>query len=65
MATYSSVLAWRIPGTEEPGRLPSRLKRLSSSSSRKDNCKFLMTSDFHVGNMVLFLKVRGEGDNRG
>ena len=23
MATYSSVLAWRLPGTEEPGRLPS------------------------------------------
>ena len=42
MATHSSVLAWRIPGTGEPGGLPSlgsqrvrRLKRLSSSSSRK------------------------------
>ena len=23
MATHSSVLDWRIPGTEEPGRLPS------------------------------------------
>ena len=41
MATRSSVLAWRIPGTAEPGGLPSmgvaqsqtRLKRLSSSSS--------------------------------
>ena len=41
MATHSSVLAWRIPGTEEPGGLPSIwvaqsqtwLKRLSSSSS--------------------------------
>ena len=39
MATQSSVLAWRIPGTGEPGGLPSlgsqswtRLKRLSSSS---------------------------------
>ena len=39
MATHCSVLAWRIPGTEEPGRLPSwvaqsrtRLKRLSSGS---------------------------------
>ena len=42
MATNSSVLAWRIPGTEEPGGLPSmelqsqtRLKWLSSSSSRR------------------------------
>ena len=24
MATHSSVLAWRIPGTEEPGGLLSR-----------------------------------------
>ena len=39
MATHSSVLAWRIPGTGEPGGLSSigsqsrtRLKRLSSSS---------------------------------
>ena len=23
MATYSSILAWEIPGTEEPGRLQS------------------------------------------
>ena len=23
MAVHSSVLAWRIPGTEEPGGLPS------------------------------------------
>ena len=41
MATYSSVLAWRIPGTAVPGGLPSmgsqsqtRLKWLSSSSSK-------------------------------
>ena len=39
MATHSSVLAWRIPGTGELGGLPSmgshsrtRLKQLSSSS---------------------------------
>src|SRR5574341_1187922 len=42
MATRSSVLAWRIPGTAEAGGLPSmgsesqtRLKRLSSSSGSK------------------------------
>ena len=40
METHSSILVWRIPWTEEPGRLQStgsqsqtRLKRLSSSSS--------------------------------
>ena len=42
MATHSSVLAWRIPGTGKPCGLPSmglhrgtRLKRLSSSSHLK------------------------------
>ena len=40
MATHSSVLSWRIPGTGEPGGLPSmgsqsrtRLKQLGGSSS--------------------------------
>ena len=41
MGTHSSVLAWRIPGIEEPGGLPSMgvaqsgtlLKLLSNSSS--------------------------------
>ena len=41
MATHSSVLAWRIPGTGEPGGLPAKgshrvgLKRLSSSSNTR------------------------------
>ena len=41
MTTYSSVLAWRIPGMGEPGGLPSmgldsqtQLKQLSSSSNK-------------------------------
>ena len=48
MATHSSVLAWRIPGTGEPGGLPSMgshrvgLKRLSSSSSSTVLCKCLL-----------------------
>ena len=44
MATHSSVLAWRIPETGEPGGLPfmglqsrTQLKRLSSSSSNKES----------------------------
>ena len=47
MATHSRVLAWRIPGTEEHGRLPSMgshrvghdLKQLSSSSSMTPRTK--------------------------
>ena len=45
MATHSSILAWKIPWTEEPGRLQSmgshsqtRLKQLTSSSSWLIEC---------------------------
>ena len=45
MATHSGVLAWRIPGTGEPGGLPSmgsqsrtRLMWLSSSSINHGSC---------------------------
>ena len=54
MATHSSVLAWRIPGTAEPGGLLSMgsqswtwLKQLSSSSSSSivpDRCFLLITT---------------------
>ena len=59
MATHSSILAWRIPGTEEPSGLLSmgshraaiygvtlsrtRLKRLSSSSSEHLSYKIAIT----------------------
>ena len=54
MATRSSVLAWRIPGTEEPGgllsvglhRVGQRLKRLSSSSSHTFALMFRMEKEF-------------------
>ena len=32
MATHSSVLAWRIPGTMEPGGLPSRGRTKSDTT---------------------------------
>ena len=54
MATHSSVLAWRIPGTGEPGGLPSmgpdsqtRLKRLSSSSSSSSRATNIFIFTFH------------------
>ena len=47
METHSSILAWRIPWTEEPGRLPSigsqsqtRLKRLSLHAGRVSSVQF-------------------------
>ena len=32
MATHSSILTWRIPGTEEPGRLQSMGSQESDST---------------------------------
>ena len=71
MATHSSVLAWRIPGTGEPGGLPSlgsqsqtRLKQLSSSSSR-----FKSWDSVSVEGTVAFLNnsklTSGEGTSWG
>ena len=36
MATHSSILAWKIPWTEEPGRFP----RVARSQTRLDNQHF-------------------------
>ena len=43
MATHSSVLAWRIPGMGEPGRL-----QLMGSLSRTRLSDFTFTFDFHA-----------------
>ena len=43
MATHSSVLAWRIPGTGEPGGLPSM-----GSLSRTRLSDFTFTFHFHA-----------------
>ena len=43
MATHSSVLAWRIPGTGEPGGLPS----MGSHRVRHDCATTLSVFTFH------------------
>ena len=35
MATHSSVLAWRIPGTGEPGGLPSMGSHIRALEAKK------------------------------
>ena len=52
MAIHSSILAWRIPWTEEPGRLVygvsksqrTRLKRLSTHAGIQQQSSWHMTS---------------------
>ena len=42
MATHSNVLAWRIPGTGEPGGLPSTIRTgISNSSDQKSDEGFV------------------------
>ena len=43
MATHSSTLAWKIPWTEEPGRLQSM-----GSQGVGHNCDFTFTFHFHA-----------------
>ena len=59
MATHSSVLAWRTPGTGEPGGLPSmgaqgrtQLKRLSSRVEGYFKISFSMSLYICVGEEI-------------
>ena len=52
MATHSSVLAWRIPGTEEPGGLPSM-----GSHRVKHDCGDLATAAA-IQHVIIFFKSR-------
>ena len=57
MATHSSVLAWRIPGTGEPGGLPSMGSRrvghdwsdlAAAAASMKSRLKCFLRNLFHM-----------------
>ena len=65
MVTHSSVLAWRIPGTEEPGgaavygvaQSRTRLKRLSRSSSSIQNIKmYIFTYKYVLTYKICYVK---------
>ena len=65
MATYSSVLAWRIPGTGEPGGLPSvgshsvghdQSNLAAAAFSGVNKCK-AMNKDKVIGSTVQHLHV--------
>ena len=45
MATHSSILAWEIPWTEEPGGLQSMSRKESDTTERLDNNKPFSPSD--------------------
>ena len=65
MATHSSILAWRIPQTEEPGRL----QRVGHDLTTKQQHSFLYTFYFHknkqTGRRVGGKKERKQRGRRG
>ena len=69
MATHSSILAWRIPWTEEPGRLQSigsksrtQLKRLSMSACTHIYIIYTLDSNLHLSYCYI-LSTHGRGWN--
>ena len=58
MAMHSSILAWRIPGTEEPGGLPSMglhkvghdWSDLVAAAAAKWACDSISTGETHINN---------------
>ena len=56
MATHSSILAWRIPWTEEPGGLQSMRSQESDTTERLSviacNIALGITSNFQLAQMV-------------
>jgi len=52
MATHSSILAWKIPWTEEPGRLQSTGSQESDMTERLSThiqCKVILRYDYSPG----------------
>ena len=54
MATHSSVLAWRIPGTGEPGgcRLRGRTESDTTEATQQQQCSIARTHSFLDGHWV-------------
>ena len=49
MATHSSILAWRIPWTEEPGGLQAR------GHKESDRTEYLSMHIHHIWSLLLLL----------
>ena len=54
MATHSSILAWRIPGKEEPGGLQSTGSKKSQTRLSDFTLTFFLYVQCHFGSVQLF-----------
>ena len=62
MATHSSILAWKIPWTEEPGRLQSMR---SQSRTRLSHFTFFLSTAESEEELKSFLKVKVQSEKVG
>ena len=63
MVTHSSVLAWRIPGTAEPGGVAhsrTRVKRLSSNSRHAEDATLLAEGEEELKSLLMKVKKESE-----
>ena len=59
MATHSSILAWKIPWTEEPGRLQSMR---SQSRTRLSHFTFFLSTAESEEELKSLLKVKDDSE---
>ena len=69
MATHSSILAWRIPGTGEPGGLPS-IYGVAQSRTRLSDFTFIfhfheLEKEMATHSSVLAWRIPGTGEPGG
>ena len=58
MATHPSILAWRIPCTEEPGRLQSiglQRVRLNSNNTITNNREYILIMYNEIYILIIFV----------
>ena len=69
MATHSSVLAWRIPWTEGPGRLwgckeLDTTKQLTHTLEKRELCALTPQHGLQMGHLSLIMLAPGENRRR-
>ena len=65
MATHSSILAWRIPGTEEPGGLLSMGSHRVRHNCRDIACMHALEKEMATHSSVLAWRIPGTGESHG
>ena len=64
MATHSSVLAWKIPGTGEPGGLPSMVSHSRTRQNRLSSSKFFFLYHHEINDISIFADLQTESQVR-